>query len=64
MERRIEIFPTHAAAAAADRQAWAALSPQERLDRALELHARYREAFGEAGQGLARVTRVVAFTRR
>jgi hypothetical protein len=64
MERSIRIFATHAAAAQSDRAALAAMSPQERLDRALELFAHYREAFGEAGQGLARVARVVPLERR
>ena len=64
MERTVRVFPTHAAAAEADRAALASMSPQERLNRALELHARYREAFGEAGQGLARIARVVPFDRR
>ena len=64
MERQIQIFASHAEAAQADRAAMAALSPQERLDRALELQARYRETFGEAGQGFARVARVVPFARR
>jgi hypothetical protein len=64
MERSIRIFPTHAAAAHADFVAVAAMLPQERLDRALELFAHYREAFGEAGQGLARVVRVVPLEGR
>lgn len=45
MERTVRVFPTHAAAAEADRAALASMSPQERLNRALELHARYREAW-------------------
>ena len=64
MERRIRIFSSHAAAAAADRDALAALSPQERLDRAVELQARYRETFGDARQGLARIARIVPFEGR
>lgn len=64
MDRSIRIFPTHAAAAQADRAALAAMSPQQRLDRALELNAHYRETFGEAGQGLARVARVVPLEGR
>lgn len=40
------------------------MSPQERLDEALALQAHYREAFGDAGQGLARVARVVPLEGR
>jgi hypothetical protein len=61
MDRVIRIFSSHAAAEDADRQALAAMTPQQRLDRALELQARYREGFGEAGQGLARVVRIVPY---
>lgn len=64
MERTIRVYRSHAEAERADRDELAALSPQERLDRALALHALYREAFGDAGQGLARVARVVSVTRR
>ena len=51
MDRLIRVFASHAVAANAERAELAAASPQERLDRALDLHARYRETFGEAGQG-------------
>lgn len=64
MERCIRVFPTHALAAEANRQELAALTPQERLDRALDLHARYRESFDETRQGLARIARVVPFKER
>ena len=47
-----------------DRAAMASLSPQARLDLALELGARYREALGEAAQRFERVCRVVPLARR
>jgi hypothetical protein len=59
MDRIIRVFRSHEEAARADRAELAAMSPQERLDRALALQAHYREAFGDAGQGLARVARIV-----
>lgn len=64
VERIIRIFDSHSAADAAERAALAAMSPQERLDRALALQSHYREAFGDAGQGLARVARAVPFEER
>ena len=64
MERIIRIFASHGAADEADRVALAAMAPQERLDQALALHAHYREALGDAGQGLARVARAVPFEGR
>lgn len=64
VEKIIHVYATHREADDAERAALAALSPQERLDRALILNARYREALGDAGQGLARVARTVPFERR
>jgi hypothetical protein len=64
MERVIRVFESHAAAAAADRDELRAMTPQQRLDRALDLIAWYREARGETAQGFARVTRVVQLERR
>lgn len=59
MERVIRVFPSHDAADRADHDELSAMSPQERLDRALALQTRYREAHGDPGQGLVRVARVV-----
>ena len=59
MEKVIRIFLSHGQADEADRDALMALSPQERLDRALAMQAHYREALGDAGQGLARIARAV-----
>ena len=59
MERVIRIFPSHDEADKADRDELSAMSQQERLDRALLLMARYRESYGDHGQGLARVARIV-----
>jgi hypothetical protein len=64
MERTIHIHPSHEAAAAADSAAMALLTPQQRLDRALVLCARYREGLGDAGQGFARIARIVPFKPR
>ena len=59
MERVIRVFESHEAAAQADRDDLASLTPQQRLDRALDLIARHREARGETAQRFARVARVV-----
>jgi hypothetical protein len=64
MERIVRVFQSHDEAARFDRAELAALSPQERLDRALALQAHFREAFGDAGKGLARVARVVSVKGR
>ena len=64
MERVIQIFPSHRQADEADRQALSAMTPQERLDRAVALQAHYREVHGDVGQGLARVARIVPRDRR
>lgn len=63
MERVIRIFPSHEEADNADRDELSAMSPQMRLDRALVLQARYREALGESGQGIAREVRIVRYDR-
>ena len=64
MERVVRIFDSHADAAAADRAELRAMTPQQRLDRALDLIAWYREARGESAQGFARVARIVPLERR
>jgi hypothetical protein len=64
VERVIRVFRSFEEARRADAAELAALSPQERLDRALALQAHYREAFGDAGRGLARVARVVPLQGR
>ena len=64
MERVIQVFESHEAAAQANRDQLAAMTPQQRLDRALDLIAWYREARGETAQGFARVARVVQLERR
>jgi hypothetical protein len=63
VDRIIRIFSSYREADEAERAAMAAVPPQERLDQALTLQARYREALGDAGQGFARVARVVPFAR-
>jgi hypothetical protein len=64
VERIIRIYPSHGTADEAERAALSAMTPQERLDQTLALHAHYREAFGDAGQGIARIVRVVPFEGR
>jgi hypothetical protein len=64
MERVIRIFESHEAAAKADRDELVSMTPQQRLDRALDLIAWYREARGEIAQRFARVARVVQLEQR
>lgn len=64
MDRVVVIRASHEDAAEADRAALRMLTPQQRVDRALDLIARHREALGEAGQGFARIARIVPFERR
>jgi len=64
MERAVRKFNSHAESAAADRAYYRQLSSRARLDILLELVARYREEFGEAAEGFARVYRVVQRPRR
>lgn len=63
MERIVTVRNSHAAAEEADIAELAALSPQQRLDRALDLVARYREGLGETEQRLARIARIVPLER-
>jgi hypothetical protein len=60
----VRVYRSFAEAEAADLAAMAAMSPQARLDLALELGARYREALGEAAQRFERACRVVPLARR
>ena len=64
MERIVIVYPTHDAAAAADRDALRRLSPQARLDRLLHMQQTHRKRLGDAGRGLARVARIVDRPRR
>ena len=59
MERVIRVFASHQQADDADRKVLAEMSPQERLDWTVALHAQYRESYGDAGQVLERIVRVV-----
>lgn len=63
VDRIVRIYPSHREADDAERAELAAMTPQDRLDRALSLQARYRESFGAAGQGIARIVRIVPFDR-
>ena len=64
MERVIRIFNSHDEAAQADRDELSVMTPQQRLDRALDLIAWHREARGETSQGFARVAHVVRLEQR
>jgi hypothetical protein len=64
MERRVVIHASHAEAAAADRAALRALTPQERLEWLLRMQEAHRERLGDAGRGLARAARVVRLAPR
>jgi len=59
LDRTVTIHRDHAAAAAADRETLRSMTPQARLDQLLRLQQAWRARFGDAGQGLARVARVV-----
>jgi hypothetical protein len=50
MERLIQVFESHADAAAADAAFYASITAQARLDLTLDLAARYREGCGEAAE--------------
>lgn len=62
--RELQIFTSFDAADRADVEYYHSLTPQERMAILLELVQRYRESFGEAGQRLERVHRVVELERR
>jgi hypothetical protein len=64
VERIVQVFDNHEAAAAADDAFNRSLTPQERLNLALDLAARYREGFGEAAGRFERVCRVASLSRR
>ena len=63
MEPIIRVFDSHDEADQADRDFYASLSPQERVELLLELVARYRESFGEAGERFERVYRVIELSQ-
>ena len=63
MDRLIGVFDNADEADQADRDFYASLSPQERVDILLELVARYRESFGEAGERFERVYRVIELSQ-
>ncbi|MBZ0111915.1 MAG: hypothetical protein K8J08_05615 [Thermoanaerobaculia bacterium] len=63
MERVVRVYESFADADRADIEYYRSLSPLERLDIALELARRHREAIGQAGTRLVRVHRVVELAR-
>ena len=64
MDRIVRTFDSPADAEAANREELRAMTPQQRLDRALDLIAWYRETRGETTQGFARVARIIPLERR
>ncbi len=58
----IHKFASFADADRAEKDYYASLTPQQRLDLLLELVARNREHLGEAGERCARVYRVTQLT--
>jgi hypothetical protein len=64
MDRVIRVLESHEDASQASRDDLAAMTPQQRLDRALDLIARYREARGESHLPFERVLRIVDFAPR
>ena len=63
MARIVTVRSAHAAAEEADIAELAALSPQQRLDRALDMIARHHRARDDADVGMERVIRIVPFQR-
>jgi len=59
MDKVARICSSFADAEEADDEFYRALSPQERLDIALELARRHRSSLGEAAETFARVHRIV-----
>jgi hypothetical protein len=59
MERVLRKFEQFDDAEEADRQFYASLSPQERLEMLLEIIAQAQESTGETTKGLERVYRVI-----
>lgn len=64
MQRVVRTFSSFDDAEKADDEFYRSLSPQQRLDMALDLIARHRESLGEAAQRFERVCRVVERPRR
>ena len=58
MERIVRIFANLEEADRADREAYARLDPQQRVDILLELIERYRSSLGQPAERLERVCRV------
>jgi len=59
MQRDVSVFASFREAEEADRQFYASLTPQQRLDILLDLMAAHRESLDEAPQRFERVYRVV-----
>jgi hypothetical protein len=63
-KKDLKVFGTFEESDRSNRAEVAAMSPEERVDIALELIRRYREGCGEAGERLARVCRVAQFEKK
>lgn len=59
MEKVIRVLNGFEDAAAEDRKYYASLTPQQRLDLALEIGRLYREGLSESGERFERVYRVI-----
>lgn len=59
MHKTLKIYSSHDEADRADRDYYASLTPEARVQVLLDLVAQHREATGNASEGLARVCRVV-----
>jgi hypothetical protein len=64
MDRDIRTYQTLAMADEADRQYYASLSPQQRLEMVVDLVDRYLAAHGEAAERFERVHHVDELPRR
>jgi hypothetical protein len=61
--RTARVFSSFEAAAQADIEYYAALTPEECLDIQLDIIAAYRESMGEAAQRFERVCRITELSR-
>jgi len=62
LERKIQIFKSHAEAEAADRRYYQSLTPAQRIDILLMLREQYRPYGDELSQKFVRVCRIIKLT--
>lgn len=63
MDKVVQQFASFDEADLAEHEAYAAMTPQQRLDVLLDLIAGYREALGEAASRFERVHRIVELSQ-